>query len=838
MSEEGPDDLPVPQSWVHVDLQKLRTRQEIHRTTERVNELRLYQGVISEQVSSLEKSTAKRQRRVERLTKELQELAAEQEAELSLQERGRRVADGMRSQIYYQKGTSRSHHVPRSSSSIDADQLEPLCALSVFGFTALRNCAGSCVPPNDDDVGAFLKFCAPLFQWDAEERLVRPPFFFDEPCLLEGGAEGASTSSSSPPSSPTAKDLPAAVECCNAACAYWHRDQLAHMRRAVRFCLAALDRVCVKDERLCRVRHLTSRLYRQAHQAESVSVVCALVCEVLQTLVALGLHLYLVNAKEHVLAMEAPTVTTADAEQAGPSRGDLICNSEEKQRWSELMQQHAQTLTALTSAIAAEQFQLHCDALSWRCMLACVPGAVQRQWLARQGTQLFPSCPQLHMEYVLSSVECETSLEKVLEICLTSCRWLSAQAAASVVAGLDCGQYGTTVARHVGYMIAVVAVHCAKTDGKSALQFLTSLLSTDADAGLAALLLPVARQNLAMMSVALRRAGHLRGVEHLPLAAVSDQVLELASPDGANPAENGRDIIYASFKLINAYKRDHFDPQLTTACAGALQLSLLSTFSHRLAYLERVMEKTAPESALAQGVVYCAYVNAIAQQHSVPAAAQVAESLAAADGATCFLNLLLALQVHMWGYTSQLSAALAVERLCASEHFPIETLDSAERVREAAAEHKEVPAVEWVAAYALRLRCSAEPSTTTEERWAAMLQFPVEVLALDTTAAALYFSLLLQLSGACRSPPKFCTAVRRCLGFFQTLHAHAWSPLDASYAKMVGLPHYFTLTIYEEVPLLLGAAAEETYEWRCLVLATAMELGVVHPLLVSESCSL
>ncbi|KPA83788.1 hypothetical protein ABB37_02011 [Leptomonas pyrrhocoris] len=839
MSTEVPDHLAVPPSWVHVDLQKLRTRLEIHNTAERLNQLKLYQGAIASQVSDLEKSTTKRQRRLERLTMELQELTTEQDAELGLHDRGRRVLDGTRNQVYYQKGTSRNYLVPCSSSSPAADPLESPCPLSLYGFSVFYNCVGDCARPQEDSVAAFLKLCAPLFQWSAEELLVKPPFFFDEPCLLECSAEEAaamSSSSHSPsPSSLTMKDPPLPTECRNAACAYWHRDQLAHMRVIVQFCVAALRGMCVKDERLCCVRRLTSRLSRQAHEAESVSVVCALVCEVLQTLIGLGLHVHLVKGGELAPAMGAPAVNAADVEHTGPPRGDLMCDVVEKQRWSELMRRHAQSPSALMSSMAAELFQVHCDALSWRCLLACVPDAAQRQWLARQGIQLFPSCPQLHLEYVLSSMKSAATLEQVMEAGQSSCRTLSAQAAAAVVAGLDLGQYGTTVARHVGYIITVVFVHCAKTDAGAALLFLQPFLSTDAEAALAVLLSPIARQNLAIMSVALRRAGHLRGVEHLPLAAVSEQVMELASPDGANPTENGRDVIYASLKLINAYRRDHFELQLTTACAGALQLSLLRTFSHRLSYLERVAEKTVPQSALSQGVIYCAYVSTIAQQQSVPAAVQVAESLAAAEGATCFLNLLLLSQMRTWGCTSQLSAAQAVAQLCASEQLPAETLDSAERVREAAAKRTDVSAVEWVAAYALHMRCGEAAATTVEEQWTAMQHFPMEVLAQDTMAAGLYFSLVLQLSGACRNAAKFYATVHRCLGFFLGVHTHTWSPLDDAYAELVGLPHYVTLLVYEDVPLLLGSAAKETYEWRCLVLAAATELGVVHPLLMADA---
>lgn len=852
MTTEVPDHLAVPSSWVHGDLLKLRTRLEAHCASERVNELKLLQGAIATQVLSLEKSTHRRQKRLERLTRELQELTSEQEVEVCLQENGQRIMEGARNQIYYQKGTSRNYLVPSSSCAVDECRPDEACPLSLYGFSLLHCCvSGNSTPPDEISAVAFLKFCAPLFQWNAEEGLVKPPFFFDEPCLLERTAEEeeAAAAAACAHSSSAPREPPQALQCRNAACAYWHRDQLAHVKLAAHFCVAALREGCVGDEQLCRVRYLTSRIVRQVQQAGSVPVVCALLCEALQTVLGLGLHLHLVKGKDAAQSMGAPAISAADVEHAGPARAELLRRAEEQQRWATLMEQRIQTPTALPSSVAAAAFQKHRDALSWRCLLASVTDAPQRFWLARQGVQLFPSCPQLHLEYILACVRHETSTEKVIDACLSSCRSLSAQAAASVVAGLDGGQYGTTVARHVGYIVALVFVHCAKADVAAATQFLAPLLSTDAEAEVAALLLPVARQNLALMSVALRRVGHLHGVEHLPLAAVSDVLFELGTPDGANPAESGRDVLYASLKLLGEYKHAHFAPQLTTTCAGALQLSLLRTFSHKLSYLERVAEKTVPESALAQGAVYGAYVCAVAQQQSVPAAAQVSEALAAADGATCFLNMLLGSQMRMWGCQTQVNAEQAIAQLCTTEQLPLETLDSAAAVREAVATHPDVSAVEWVSAYTLHLLQKKTKAANDreeeqrlsnavdEEKWTALLKFPTEVLLGDAVAAALYFSMLLQRSGAWHDAAKFYDAVYRCLCYFRELHMHTWSPLDASYTALVGLPHYLALLIYQAVPLVLGTAAKDTYDWRCLVLAAAAELGVMHPLLMSGTAS-
>jgi hypothetical protein len=864
----APDHLAIPSSWVHVDLQKLRTRLEMQHLTERVSDLKVYQSAMALQLAKLESSTEKRQRRLERLHEELRKITAEQEEELSLQEVGRRVADGARSQIYYQRGINTSYFVPSTAETtlLHTTALSmSSCPLSLYGISCLQNCVGHSTPPRDDSVVTFLKLCAPLFQWSFEEGAVMSPFFFDEPCLVErstdeetvlaaaGSVSPPPTSSTSSPqtSSFTADGHVCEVQCRNAACAYWHRDQLAHMKMTAHFLVLSLEDACVRSEQRCCVRQLLSRLARNVHHADSVSLVCAVMCETLQTLIGLGLCSVLSEGKKLHHCVGAPLLQRSNATalllSGNADRGQVPAVGEP------LSSSRAAT-DALPTAL--ETFQQNRNDRSWRCLLACVPDAAQRHWLARQGIQLFPRSPQLHLECVVSCLQCGAALEEVVEACRSSCRTLSAQAAAAVVAGLDGGQYGTTVARHVGYMVALVLVHCAKTSAEAGLQFVSPLLSIDAEAGLPVLLLPVARQNLALMSVALRRGGHLRGVEHLPLAAVSDQVFELANPDGANPEVSGRDVIYASFRFINAFKRDHFDLMLTAACAGALQLSLLRTFSHRLSYLERVAEKTIPESALAQGAVYATYVNTVAQQQSVAAAVQVAEALTATEGATCFLNLLLSAQLRVWGLASQLNAERAVTQLCAGEQLPVETLDCAESVRKAAAAHGEVSALEWVAAYALRLRCnnsaeeqkaqradrSAETMVTPtaaekgggEAEWVALLAFPVEVLAADTAAAALYFTLLLQHSGEHHNALWFYTAVRRCLGYFREVHVRTWDPSDAAYATMVGLPHYMSLRIYAEVPLLLGDAAKDTFEWRRLVLTAAAELGVLHPLLVSD----
>lgn len=841
MASEAPLHLTVDPAWVHGDLQKLRARVEGHAATVRIRQLKEYQSSAAQRVMYLERSLPKRQRRLDEVTKEMQQLRARLDEDARRQEDGQRVAEGTRNQMFYHRGLSRSHFVPSSSPASVQAPLPAACPLSLSGFSLLDTCAAGAVPATETtSVTGFLKLCAPLFQWSEEERVVKAPFFFDEPCLMDSTAEEHLPSSSSA-ASPSEVEPAGQLRCRNVACAFWHVDQLAHVKMAARFCAAALQEGLIADEQLCCVRRLLTRLLRQVDLADSVSAVCAFVCEALQTLIGTGLSAWVAKRPAEPPAL-LPAPALLEPAAIFRMRAALLWRAEEQERWAEVT---AAGAASAASSNAAALFQQHRDALSWRCLLATVADIGQRQWLARQGILLFPFCPQLHIEHVIACVRLNGDAAAVAEACESSCRTLSAQAAASVVSSLDGGQYGMMVARHVGYMVAVTVVHCAKTDAAAAQRFLAPLLSAEPDAAPAALLLPVARQNLTLMAVALRRAGHLRGVEHLPLAAISDHPLELASPDGANPADSGRDALYASLKLVGEFKRDGFSSDVSQACVGALQLSLLRTFSHRLAYMERVAEKTVPESVLAQAAMYGDYVLAVAQQQSVATAVQLADALAAADGATCLSTLLLASQLCLWGHAAQLHGEACVARFCAAAQLPVETLDSVDRLREAAATHAEVSAVEWVAAFALRRRCSAGSATAAAQdapaeegavngEWAALQLFPLEVLATDTVAAGLYFALLLRHCAATANARRFFATAHRCLAFFREVHLRSWSALDASYTWMVGLPHYFAVWMYRVVPLLLGPSAKDVQTWRSLVVAAAEKVGVLPPLLTSH----
>ncbi|CBZ27321.1 conserved hypothetical protein [Leishmania mexicana MHOM/GT/2001/U1103] len=631
-----------------------------------------------------------------------------------------------------------------------------------------------------------------------------------------------------------------AAVCRNAACPYWHRNQLTHVKMAVMVFLDSVRCQSVVDEYLCAVTHATARLARHVHHADSISLVCALLCEVLQTLIATGLHVRLLADKQSTRAMmSAPTVKATDAQRASPTRAVFLRSAEEVECWSAVerqQQQHSSSTDSLSlAAAAAAQFQLHPSSLSWRCMLAAVEDVAQRRWLGHQGVVLFPSSPELHLQYVLAVLSSGGSVAEVLETCLASCRTLSAQAAASVVAGLDCGQYATRVARHAAYLLARVFVHVAQTDTAAALAFLAPFLRSDAEAGVAALLLPLARQNLTLLMVALRRTGHLHYTNFLPLAAISDIALELSSPDGANPSESGRDTLYAALKLVMSYKRDRFDAQLVSCCDAALQISVLRTFSYRLAYIERVVEKTVPESPLSQGVLYSEYVDAVAEQQSVHAAALVADALARNEGASCTLTLLLRGRLRMWGASLSSDAQNAVSAFCAANQLSPDELGNMAHLWDAFQTpcSSRSPPVEWVCAYALHVMCTLGGEAAAEPAWAKMDALPVESLMHDVVAAAFFFHVLLQLSGEARSATLFHRTVHRCLSLFLEAHLLSWSALEGSAENMIGLPHYLSLCIYQEVPLLLGPGADDTFAWRCLVLEVATSLGVLHPLLVT-----
>ncbi|CAJ1008793.1 hypothetical protein Q4I28_004106 [Leishmania naiffi] len=843
MSEGAVRQLSIPASWVHTDLQKLRLRLERVAVTVQIKELEDHRRYVESQVGAVERRTSRQRFRIEQLTKELQSLTAELAPELTLLEEGHHIAEGMRNQLHYQKMISRAYSSysgevtglsPTSSVGTVDLRISMVCPLSVQGLSLLPRCVANAAPPKAADVEAFLWRYAPLFQWREEEQVVKPPFFFDEPCLMERGTDGSLSASEE-------SGVLGAVVCRNAACPYWHRDQLTHVKMAVKVFLDSVRCQSVLDEYLCAVTHATACLARHAYHADSISLVCALLCEVLQTLIATGLHVRLLTGKQSTRAMmSAPTVKATDVPCAAPSRGALLRRAEEVERWDAVEQQQRQHSLSIDpfplATAAAVQFQLHPTSLSWRCMLAAVEDVSQRRWLGRQGVELFPSSPELHLQYVLAVLSSGGGVAEVVESCLAACRTLSAQAAASVVASLDCGQYATSVARHVAYLLARVFVHVAQTDTVTALAFLAPLLSSDAEAGVAALLLPLARQNLTLLMVALRRTGHLYYAKYLPLAAISDIALELSPPDGANPSESGRDALYASLKLVTSYKRDHFDAQLVSSCDAALQISLLRTFSYRLAYIERVVEKTVPESPLSQAVLYSEYVDAVAQQQSVHAAVLVADALARNKGASCTLILLLRGRLRMWGASLSPDAQNVVLEFCTASHLSLDELGDPSHLRDVFQQpsFSRSSPVEWVCAYALHVMWTSGDEAAAESVWERMNALPVELLIHDAVATAFCFHILLQLSGEARSATLFHRTVRRCLSLFLEAHLLSWSALEGSAGDMIGLPHYLSLCIYQDVPLLLGPSSGDTFAWRCLVLEVAASLGVLHPLLVAD----
>ncbi|KAG5501348.1 hypothetical protein JIQ42_06349 [Leishmania sp. Namibia] len=843
MSEGATRQLSIPTSWVHADLLKLRRRLERVSVAQRLKALEDHRRCVESQLGAVERRTSRQRACIEKLTKELESLRAELEPELTLLEEGQRIVQGARNQLHYQKSISRTHSscsgelaglsTGNGVGAVDL-RIPMACPLSVHGLSLLPSCVAHAAPPRAADVHAFLQRCAPLFQWSEEEQAVQPPFFFDEPCLMECGADGTLSTSE-------ASGVPSAAMCHNAACPYWHRDQLTHVKMSVIVLLELVRCQSVLDEHLCAVTHATACLARHVHHADSISLVCALVCEVLQKFIVTGLHVWLLSAKQSTRSMmSAPALTSTDAQRCAPLRAALLRSAEERECWSAIEEQQQKQSSSSDSfslaTAAAAQFQLHPSSLSWRCMLAAVENVALRRWLGRQGVELFPSSPELHLQYVLAVLSGGGAISEVLETCLAACRTLSAQAAASVVASLDSGQYATSVARHVAYLLARVLAHVAQTDAAAALAFLGPLLSTGAEAGVATLLLPLARQNLTLLMVALRRTGHLRYTQFLPLAAISDIALELSPPDGANPPESGREALYAALKLVASYKRDRFDASLVSSCDAALQISVLRTFSYRLAYVERIVEKTVPESPLAQGVLYSEYVDAVAQQQSVHAAASAADTIAQSEGTSCTLALLLRGRLLSWGSSFSQDAQCALSAFCAANLLTANELGDPSRLRDVfqLPFFSGSPPVEWVCAYALHVMCTSGKEVAAESMWAKIDALPVELLMHDAVAAAFFFHVLLQLSGEAGSATLFQRTVRRCLSLFREVHLLSWSALEGSAGNMIGLPHYLSLCIYQEVPLLLGPGAGETFAWRCLVLEAAASLGVLHPLLVAD----
>ncbi|KAG5504494.1 hypothetical protein JKF63_04946 [Porcisia hertigi] len=842
MSEDAVRKLPIAASWVHSDLQKLRLRLERATVATQLKELENHRRCVESQLDFVERRTSGKRARIEQLAKELNSLTAELTPELTLLEEGQRIAEGLRNQLHYQKSINRvyssytsdlfSKSTANGLGAVDL-RISMTCPLSVHGLSLFPSSVANTAPPRSSDVEAFLRRCAPLFQWSEEEQAVKPPFFFDEPCLMERGADGTLTLSEE-------NGNTAAVVCRNAACPYWHRNQLAHVKMIVMVFLDSMRCHLVVDDNLCAVTHATARLARHVYHADSISLVCAFLCEALQTLIATGLYVGLLTDKQPVCAMmSAPVMKAVDAANAAPPRASLLRSTEEIEGWCAVEQQQQRfnsTDSFSLTAAAVAHFQQHPSSLSWRCMLAAVEDAAQRRWLGRQGVELFPSSPELHLQYVLSVLHDGAGVSEVLEVCLASCRTLSAQGAAAIVAGLDCGQYPTSVARHAAYMLARVFVHVAQVDAAAALGFLAPLLNSNGEAGVAALLLPLARQNLTLLMVALRRTGHLHYAQFLPLTAISDIALELSPPDGADPPESGRDALHGALKLVASYKRDHFDAQLVSCCDAALQISVLRTFSHKLVYMERVVEKTVPESPLSQGVLYSEYVTAVAQQQSVYAASLVTDALVRNEGASCVLTFLLRGRLRMWGMSPLPDVQDVLSAFCAANHLSADDLGDPLRLSDAfqVSSFSPSPPVEWVCAYALHVVCGGSEKASAESMWTRMNALPVESLVHDAVAVTFFFHILLQLSGEARNAALFYRTVHRCLSLFLEAHFLSWSALEGSAGDMIGLPHFMSLCIYQEVPLLLGPGADDTFAWRCLVLEVAASLGVLHPLLVSD----
>lgn len=822
--------VQLPLNWTHPDLQRLRADFNASEVQQRMSDLQRLHHQIGAQLHHLEKATAAKQCRLSQLQAELQQLEKDVASSEGLVEETQRVYNGVRNQLYYQKSVTQLSSSPSTPSKKRSHSIVPLLkrrradgaasssaphpVADVVGFFdswlfpyPVAGCCGSAAAAE-----AFLKRFAPLYQWNEAEQLVKPPFFFDEPCLMESSG-----------SAETSRPL----TCGNAACAYWHLNQLGHVRAAAEHFIDSISNYTASDATLCSVAMALEQFGRYLRLADSISSICSLVCYTLQLFVALGWHLSFASAASPPSPWATPVLASHVAKQLSPDMVELLCNERERERW--------QAVYAAGAAEAGAIFAKEPDALSWRCLMAVTTDRQLRRWLGGRGIALFPSSPQLHLSFLLACFDGDDDEEQqttCMDVCRSSSRQLSSQAAASILLGADAGCYAEKVARYVAVMVATTALWIARTDASAAASFLTSFLAEkEVDGSTTILLLPVARQNLMLISMALRCGYHLHSLQQLPIGAISDLCYLLQTPVEILNAD-----IQKQFSELDArnaaYHRDGFDRSLVdplSTAASQSQSCCHSPFCIRA--VEQRLRSAPPPPALAQSLLYSSYVAAAAMSHKVASAKNIAEALLETADTPLVLRLQLQFSCRVLSAAAAAAQRQSLQTFAELHHTSWTSLQSCKDFSQAVERQPNTPLVEWVAFFVLSSQMELANEAAAAQ-WTALTRLPLAPLLDDTAALFLLFAAQLRFSAEQGELEIFKAALETHLTVLRARHLQVWNSLDYSNRHLIGLPHYATLLVYRVVPLLLAQRSTDTMSWRCAVLETGARLGVLHPLLI------
>ncbi|CCW65049.1 unnamed protein product [Phytomonas sp. EM1] len=809
--------LPIPSNWVHPDLRRRIQERDKAGSSAPIKRISGWNHLVQKRLVFLtsmlktkKASLADMESALNMLKQDVANMEREKE-ELS------GLAEGLSNQVYYQKSMAGSAILSGTAQGVltHSDNFDEPCSIvdaqkSVDGYTCplevhFLHLFGRqlgfplCGKVDEAQVRLFLKSFAPLFSWNDSKRCVQPPFFFDEPCLIE--EEG--------------------TPCRNVACVYWHKNQLEHIKWAVRQFIRAASRFHVADPRLCAIAAFFDHTWTFVDTAKSVQQISRTITNRIQSIIAMGWHTFLLapgtemDAGQRVWAAPiAPMPSTSSL------REDLLTNDEERRAW--------RAAAAAGKSSATLLFLEQPTALMWRCMVR-IYGETPEQlhWLADQGRQLFPSSPHLQLLYVHTLIEQHESVESCVETCRVAARTLSAQASAASLTLKDtfCAE---TISRYVAHIVAQGAVYASRgADIAACVALLEEALGIHPCQAFA--LLPKARENLTLMLICAKQTGGLSQAECLPLASISDHSWTFCRYFPNVTQELCGQLLAGQLELINSCQRSLLNQHMLDEMKSAAQLSLMRVFSVCIQYMEQIMRKLVADSEISQAVLWSEYIHCIGDFDSAQVASAMALQLITDDTkppVSCILTVLL-----IWFMdTPDVCMTDKVLQRCAlfMQNVGIDQgeIFSSTYMVEKMKVNPTIPPVEWVSFYILY-----SMKEETLQQYELLSNIPVALYVTDTNAVVLLLMAQARLAADMDDLARFISSLKRALYILRHPFLMWGSPLDIFWNSLVGIAHCTTLMLYSLVPVLLKSLGGKTMEWRLSILKVGEQFGVLHPLL-------
>lgn len=709
--------------------------------------------------------------------------------------------------------------------SVDVKQNLPVMGVHVLDSIldwGLWECTTSA--KDETQVAAFLLAFFPILQWNQAEQVAEVAFI-PQPCQAEVVNRSSNCSDGSGGDSDGGCNTP--------GCRYWHEDQLSHVRAAaVMGFFSIRHQLCTQESQQCLVSRSLLGVMDEVHSSSSLEECCGCLCRGVSRFIRLDWHLrtfidgVVVRpsdlARPWAVPVQAATALSP-VNYVASYFSVLLRDASEMRLW-----EYLQRGSGSRSSIILRLFAMWPTALVWRALtfFYCSQRRQDVQWMAAYGCKLFASSPHLYLLRVVSHLPdhkaTRDAASRAVDTCLETAALLSEQCAASLFTKTGGAAFRAIAMRYVAYMVAATAVHllegrrsssegvrhddagaeASDEEDEGCLTEVLRLLQTATDPA-RLFLLPIALQNLSLMLVAVQQQGHLAGVSHLPLGAVSD-LLFVLSPSNDVHQEVG--VLNRQLQLHNRCEEDGLHPGLLEQLKSAAQVSLLRSRHVTAEVMETLMMKSSLSGATLQTSLCLEYVGRV-EQSAGPRECKVAAAALAAgvEGQNQLAYLLL-----RWR---------CCDTVCQKDS------------QSGSEEGSELSCLEVAARAVLHAcYCTDEPHHGLEYIQECMTAAPCRH---DPLAVILLLVGLLKQAGrSSLSLSDFMNCLRVAVDVLLEQHLMWWSPLDSFYQQVIGLPHYAVWLAFYVLPAVLsGRPTESVAEWRRAVLTVGNQYACVHPLL-------